>query len=291
MPVLTGRNTHEPFRRAPNRCTPGGRWPSNTYTGIVIRMVEIKTETELAVMREAGRVVARTLDAVKEAAAVGVSLRELDEVAAQFISDAGAKPSFLGYQPRSAPTPYPAVVCISVNDAVVHGIPNGYRIADGDLVSVDCGAIVDGWNGDAAISFVVGTADPADLELIAATERALAAGIAAALPGGKLGDISHAVGVAGRASGHGMTEDHGGHGIGRAMHEDPHLPNEGRPGRGMRLKPGLVLAIEPMLTRGTDDYRHAEDGWTILTADGSRAAHVEHTVAITEDGPRVLTVR
>ncbi|OXM67929.1 type I methionyl aminopeptidase [Amycolatopsis vastitatis] len=255
-------------------------------------MVEIKTESELAVMREAGRVVAKTLQTVKEAAAVGVSLRELDEVAAQFISDAGAKPSFLHYQPRSAPTPYPNVLCTSVNDVVVHGIPTAYRIQGGDLVSIDCGAIVDGWNGDAAISFVVGDADPADLALIEATERALAAGIAAAQPGAKLGDISYAIGVAGRASGFGMVEDHGGHGIGRLMHEDPHLPNEGRAGRGMRLKPGLALAIEPMLVAGgTDAYRYADDGWSILTADGSRAAHVEHTIAITEDGPRVLTVR
>ena len=255
-------------------------------------MVEIKTESELAVMREAGRVVARTLDAVKEAAAIGVSLLELDEIAAQVISDAGAKPSFLDYHPRSAPTPYPGVICTSVNDAIVHGIPNGYRIADGDLVSIDCGAYIDGWHGDAAISFVVGTADPADLDLIAATERALQAGIDAAQAGGRLGDISHAVSLAGRAAGYGLTEDHGGHGIGRAMHEDPHLPNEGRPGRGLRLKPGLVLAIEPMLTAGgSGDYRHAADGWTIHTADGSRAAHVEHTVAITEDGPRVLTIR
>jgi methionyl aminopeptidase len=264
---------------------------SDNYTGIVIAMVEIKTESELAMMREAGRVVANTLHAVKEAAAIGVSLRELDEVAAHVISEAGAKPSFLHYQPRSAPTPYPNVLCASVNDVVVHGIPTAYRIQDGDLVSIDCGAIVDGWNGDAAISFVVGNADPADLALIEATERALAAGIAAAQPGAKLGDISYAIGAAGRASGYGMVEDHGGHGIGRAMHEDPHLPNEGRAGRGMRLKPGLALAIEPMLTRGGDAYRYAEDGWSILTADGSRAAHVEHTIAITEDGPRVLTVR
>jgi methionyl aminopeptidase len=255
-------------------------------------MVEIKTEAELAVMREAGRVVANTLHTVKEAAGIGVSLRELDEVAAQVMSDAGAKPSFLGYQPRSAPTPYPNVLCISVNDVVVHGIPTDYRIQDGDLVSVDCGAILDGWNGDAAVSFVVGDADPADLALIEATERALLAGIAAAVPGGKLGDISAAVGGAARGSGYALMADHGGHGIGRAMHEDPHLPNEGRAGRGMRLKPGLALAIEPMLIAGgTDAYRYADDGWSILTVDGSRAAHVEHTVAITEDGPRVLTVR
>ncbi len=276
--------------------TAAGRWgrhllDTNIYTGIVIVMVEIKTEAELAVMREAGRVVANTLQTVKEAAAIGVSLLELDEIAAQVMSDAGAKPSFLGYQPHSAPSPYPNVLCISVNDVVVHGIPTGYRIQDGDLVSVDCGAILDGWNGDAAISFVVGNADPGDLALIEATERALAAGIAAAQPGAKLGDISYAIGTSGRSSGYGMLDDHGGHGIGRAMHEDPHLANEGRAGRGMRLKPGLALAIEPMLTRGGDAYRHAEDGWSLLTVDGSRAAHVEHTIAVTEDGPRVLTVR
>jgi methionyl aminopeptidase len=254
-------------------------------------MVELKSQGELDVMRESGRVVARTLQAVKEASAIGVSLKELDDIAAQVIRDAGAKPSFLHYQPHSAPTPYPAVICASVNDAVVHGIPSDYRLRDGDLVSIDCGAYIDGWHGDAAISYVVGTADPADLELIATTERALAAGIAAAQVGNKMGDISHAVGLVGREAGYGLLDGHGGHGIGRAMHEDPHLPNEGRPGRGMRLKPGLVLAIEPMLIAdGVDDYRIAEDGWTLHTAGGGRAAHVEHTVAITTDGPRVLTM-
>lgn len=254
-------------------------------------MVELKSQSELDAMRESGRVVAQTLQAVKEASAIGVSLKELDDIAAQVIRDAGAKPSFLHYQPHSAPTPYPAVICASVNDAVVHGIPSDYRLRDGDLVSIDSGAYIDGWHGDSAISYVVGTANPADLELIATTERALAAGIAAALAGGKMGDISHAVGVVGREAGYGLLDGHGGHGIGRAMHEDPHLPNEGRPGRGMRLKPGLVLAIEPMLIAdGVDDYRHAEDGWTLLTASGCRAAHVEHTVAVTADGPRVLTM-
>jgi methionyl aminopeptidase len=178
-----------------------------------------------------------------------------------------------------------------VNDVALHGIPTADVLDDGDLLSVDAGATLDGWVGDAAITFSVGTPRPEDVRLVATAEAALQAGIAAAQPGGKLGDIAHAVGVAGRAQGHGMLADHGGHGIGRSMHEDPHLPNEGRAGRGMRLKPGLALAIEPMLTRGGDDYRYAQDGWSILTADGSRAAHVEHTIAITEDGPRVLTVR
>ncbi|KZB87731.1 type I methionyl aminopeptidase [Amycolatopsis regifaucium] len=254
-------------------------------------MVELKSQAELDVMRESGRVVAQALQAVKKASAIGVSLKELDEVAAQVIRDAGAKPNFLNYRPHSAPTPFPGVICASVNDAVVHGIPSDYRLTDGDLVSIDCGAYIDGWHGDAAISYVVGTADPADLELIATTERGLAAGIAAAVAGGKMGDISHAVGSIGREAGYGLLENHGGHGIGRAMHEDPHLPNEGRPGRGMRLKPGLVLAIEPMyIMDGSDEYRTAEDGWTLHTASGCRAAHVEHTVAITTEGPRVLTM-
>ncbi|MFD8497909.1 type I methionyl aminopeptidase [Amycolatopsis sp. NPDC059657] len=254
-------------------------------------MVEIKTQGELDIMREAGRVVARTLRAVKEASAIGVSLRELDEIAAQVIAENGAKPSFLHYQPRSAPTPFPAVICTSVNDAVVHGIPSDYRLKDGDLVSIDGGAYIDGWHGDAAISFVVGTADPADLELIATTERGLQAGIDALVAGNKLGDVGHAVAGVGRPAGYGLLEDHGGHGIGRAMHEDPSVPNEARPGRGLKLKAGMTFAIEPMFIRGgSDAYRHAADGWTLHTLDGSRAAHVEHTVAVTENGPWVLTV-
>ncbi|MDI5979313.1 type I methionyl aminopeptidase [Amycolatopsis magusensis] len=253
-------------------------------------MVEIKTPGEVDVMREAGRVVARALKAVRERAAIGVSLRELDEVAAQVIRDAGAKPNFLNYQPRPAPYPFPGVLCASVNDAVVHGIPNDYRLVDGDLVSIDCGAYIDGLHGDAAISFVVGEADPADLKLIEATTEALMAGVAQLVPGNKLGDVSHAIGVVGRRDGYGMLADHGGHGIGHAMHEDPHVPNEGRPARGLRLRPGMVFALEPMLIAGgRDEYRADSDGWTLRTADGSRAAHVELTVAVTEEGPRTLT--
>jgi methionyl aminopeptidase len=254
-------------------------------------MIELKTVGELAVMREAGRVVARALEAVRINAAIGVSMRELDELAAGVISGAGAKPSFLDYHPAFAPSPYPGVICTSVNDAVVHGIPTDYRLRDGDLVSIDCGAYIDGWHGDAAISFVVGTADPADLRLIETTARGLAAGIEAARPGNRLGDIGHAVRAVGRAAGYGILADHGGHGIGRAMHEAPNVPNEGRAGKGLRLTPGMVLAIEPMFhAGGSDDYRHADDGWTLHTVDGSRAAHVEHTVAITKDGPRILTL-
>ncbi|WP_151770730.1 type I methionyl aminopeptidase [Streptomyces abyssomicinicus] len=254
-------------------------------------MVEIKSDAALQAMREAGRVVARALAAARDAAGVGVSLKELDEAARSVLDDAGATSPFLGYRPSFAPTPFPAVICTSVNDAVVHGIPTAYRLRDGDLVSVDCGARLEGWTGDAAITFTVGTPRPADLDLIDATRRALDAGIAAARAGARMGDISHAIGaVAGRAR-CGMPADFGGHGIGRSMHEDPHVPNRGRPGRGYRLRHGLVLAIEPMLMAGgSDHYRTDADGWTLRTTDGSRAAHIEHTVAITDQGPRILTL-
>jgi len=254
-------------------------------------MVEIKTDTELEAMREAGRVVAHALAAVRETAAVGVSLRELDEAARAVLAEAGARSPFLGYQPPFAPVPFPAVICTSVNDAVVHGIPVDYRLGDGDLVSIDCGAELDGWTGDAAISFTVGTPRPADLDLIAATQRALDAGIAAATVGHRIGDISHAIGTVARENSCGMPADFGGHGIGRRMHEDPHVPNNGRPRRGLPLRHGLALAIEPMLMAGgRNAYRADPDGWTLRTVDGSRAAHIEHTVAITDDGPRILTL-
>ncbi|MER5458102.1 type I methionyl aminopeptidase [Micromonospora sp. NPDC002389] len=255
-------------------------------------MVELKTPGEIAVMREAGRVVATALAATQTAATVGTSLRELDEIAATVISEAGAKPSFLHYHPRSAPSPYPAVICTSVNDAVVHGIPTSYRLAEGDVLSVDCGAYIDGLHGDSAVTFIVGTADPDDQRLVDETRRALHAGIAAATPGARMGDIAHAISTVGRSQGFGLMENHGGHGIGRAMHEDPFVPNEGKPGRGLRLRPGLVLALEPMfIAGGNDRYRVDRDGWTLRSADGSRAAHWEHTIAVTEDGPMILTAR
>lgn len=253
-------------------------------------MVEIKDARALDAMREAGRVVARALAATREAAGVGVTLKELDEAARAVLDEAGASSPFLGYRPSFAPTPFPAVICASVNDAVVHGIPTDYRLRDGDLVSIDCGAELDGWTGDAAVSFTVGRARPADTALIDATQRALDAGIAAMRPGGRLGDVSASIGAVAEEARCGMPADFGGHGIGRRMHEDPHLPNRGRPGRGFPLRPGLVLAIEPMLMAGGQDrYRTDPDGWTLRTVDGSRAAHIEHTVAVTEDGPRVLT--
>ncbi|MEV5385474.1 type I methionyl aminopeptidase [Streptomyces sp. NPDC052721] len=254
-------------------------------------MVEIKTDAALDAMREAGRVVARALAAVREAADVGVSLRELDEAARSVLAEAGAGSPFLGYRPSFAPVAFPAVICTSVNDAVSHGIPTGYRLRDGDLVSIDCGAQLDGWTGDAAITFTVGTPRPGDLDLIDATQQALDAGIAAAQVGGRVGDISHAIDTVARKAGCGMPADFGGHGIGRRMHEDPHVPNRGRPGRGFPLRHGLVLAIEPMLMAGGQNaYRTDSDGWTLRTTDGSRAAHIEHTVAITDQGPRILTL-
>ncbi|GAA3133745.1 type I methionyl aminopeptidase [Planomonospora alba] len=255
-------------------------------------MVELKTPTELDAMAEAGRIVADALAAVSEHARAGVSLLELDEIARTVIGESGATSAFLGYKPAFAPTPFPAVICTSVNDAIVHGIPGRYRLRDGDLLSVDCGVHLDGWAGDAAVSLTVGRARPADLALIDTTRAALEAAIALCVPGNRLGDLGHAISGVGRAAGYGILQDFGGHGIGRAMHEDPHLPNHGRPGRGLTLRPGLVLAIEPMFTAGGGDaYRTAADGWTLHSADGSRAAHVEHTVAVTDDGPRVLTRR
>ncbi|MCT7355688.1 type I methionyl aminopeptidase [Streptomyces sp. 15-116A] len=255
-------------------------------------MVELKTDTSIDAMHEAGQVVASALTAVREAADVGVSLLELDEVAREVLRGAGATSPFLGYRPSFAPTPFPAVLCTSVNDAIVHGIPTGYRLRDGDLVSVDCGAELGGWVGDSALSFTVGTPRPADLRLIETAERALAAGIEAAVVGNRIGDIAHAIGSVCRAAGYGIPDGFGGHGIGRRMHEDPSVPNEGRPGRGMPLRPGMALAIEPMvIAGGTDGFHAAADGWTLRTDDGTRAAHAEHTIAVTESGPRVLTAR
>ncbi len=241
-------------------------------------------------MRAAGRVVATALAEVRKQAAVGVRLIELDEVARSVLAEHGATSPFLHYQPSFAHSPFPAVICASVNDAALHGIPAPYKLADGDLVSIDFGATLDGWTGDSAISFTVGTPRPADLRLIDAAEQALAAGIAKALPGGRLGDISAAIGAVARAAGYGLHTDFGGHGVGRTMHESPSVPNDGKAGRGMRIEAGLVLAIEPwFMAGGKDSYRVDPDGWTLRSGDGSRAAHVEHTVAVTAAGPQILT--
>lgn len=241
-------------------------------------------------MAAAGSVVADALRAVQAAAAPGVSTNDLDDIAEDVIRQAGGTPSFLGYHG------FPASICSSVNDRVVHGIPSAAEVlAYGDLVSIDCGAILDGWHGDAAVTFGVGALIPADEELSAATRQAMEAGIAAMVPGNRLTDVSHAIEKGTRAAEHahgrryGIVAGFGGHAIGRQMHMDPFLPNEGDPGRGPLLVAGSVLAIEPMLTLGTTRTRILEDEWTVVTTDGSRAAHWEHTVAVTEDGPRILT--
>ena len=254
-------------------------------------MVEIKTAGEIQAMRAAGQVVAEILAAVQDQAKAGMRTAELDEIARDVLARNGAYSPFLNYQPGFAPVPFPATICTSVNDAALHGIPGRYKLADGDLLSVDCGAVLDGWTGDAAVSFTIGTARPADERLIDVTRDALRAGIAAAVPGARIGDISAAIGAVGRAGGYGICTDFGGHGVGRTMHEDPSVPNEGAPRRGRKLVPGLVIAIEPwFLAGGRDMYRIDRDGGTIRSGDGSRAAHAEHTVAVTEDVPQILTV-
>ena len=249
--------------------------------------IEIKTPAQLASMREAGLVVARMLSAVAAAAEPGISTAELDAIAAGVLRDAGAKPSFLGYYG------YPASICTSVNEQIVHGIPSlDVQLAAGDLLSVDAGAIVDGWHGDAAVTIAVGPdgPDPEAKALMAACELALWRGIAAATVGARLTDVSHEIEESALASGdYGIVREYTGHFIGSAMHMDPPVPNYGRPGYGPVLRAGMALAIEPMLTTGDRRTRLLDDGWTVVTADGSRAAHFEHTVAITPDGPWVLT--
>ncbi|SLI64183.1 type I methionyl aminopeptidase [Mycobacteroides abscessus] len=256
------------------------------------KTVEQRTAGELDAMAAAGSVVGAALVAVRDAAKAGVSTLELDQVAESVIREAGAVPSFLGYHG------FPASICSSVNDQVVHGIPSATAVlADGDLVSIDCGAILDGWHGDSAWTFAVGTVIRSDEALSEATRLSMEAGIAAMIPGNRLTDVSHAIELGTRAAekqfdrAFGIVDGYGGHGIGRSMHLDPFLPNEGAPGKGPLLAVGSVLAIEPMLTLGTTQTRVLADDWTVVTTDGSRAAHWEHTVAVTEDGPRILTVR
>jgi methionyl aminopeptidase len=255
------------------------------------RDIELKTPGELEAMRAAGAVVADALSAVTAAIKAGVSTKELDAIAEEVIRAAGAVPSFLGYHG------FPATICASVNEQIVHGIPSAAQVlADGDLISVDCGAILDGWHGDAAVTLPVGAVSDADRALSAACEAALHAGIAAITPDARLSDISHAVQRSCEESAHrdgadyGIVAEYGGHGIGTSMHMDPFLPNFGEPGQGPRLRPGMALAVEPMLTAGTPETRELDDGWTVVTADGARAVHWEHSVAITEDGHYILTL-
>jgi methionyl aminopeptidase len=251
--------------------------------------IELKSPDQIATMRAAGLVVARALRAMTEAAAPGVSTGELDALAREVLREAGASSSFLDYDIGNGP--YPAVICASVNDRVVHGIPStSEKLDDGDIISLDFGAIVDGWHGDAAVTVLVGEVDAESRALSEACERSLWDGLAAARPNGRLGDISNAVERSITKSGRfGIVAGYGGHGIGTRMHMDPHVLNYGKAGKGPRLHPGTCLAIEPMITLGSRQTQELGDGWTVATVDGSRAAHWEHTVAILEDGPWVLT--
>jgi methionyl aminopeptidase len=248
-------------------------------------MVELKTDGEIGKMREAGLVVAAALAALRAAVAPGVSTADLDAVAEKVIRDAGAVPSFKGYRG------FPATICASVNEEIVHGIPRATKVLHaGDIVSLDCGAIVDGWHGDAAITVPVGAVPREVTRLLEVCEGSLWAGMAAARLDGRLSDISNAVESHVRPHGYAIVEGYGGHGIGSAMHQDPHVLNYGRAGRGPRLVQGMCLAIEPMINLGGKKTRELADGWTVVTVDGSWSAHFEHTFTLTADGrPWVLT--
>ena len=249
--------------------------------------IQVKSPEQIARMYAAGQVVARTLSVLKESVGPGVTTAELDAIAEREIRGAGAVPSFLGY------FGYPASICTSVNEQVVHGIPAPDQVLRaGDVISIDCGAILDGWHGDSAVSVGVGEIDPADQAMLEACEASMWAGIAQAVSGHRLGDISHAVEQSVRTVGdYGLIREYTGHGIGTEMHMDPVVRNYGPPGQGPRLRAGMALAIEPMITRGERHVAELDDGWTVITTDGSRAAHFEHTVAITPEGPWVLTAR
>jgi len=235
-------------------------------------------------MREAGRVTARALNAVGAAVRPGITTAELDAIAVEVIAAAGARPAFKGYHG------FPATICSSRNSVVVHGIPGKERLVEGDIISVDVGAIVDGYYGDSAYTWPVGAVSPAVAELLDATKRSLEAGIARCVAGMRLYDISAAVQHVAEGAGFSVVREYVGHGIGRSMHEEPQVPNYGTAGRGPTLQVGMVLAIEPMVNAGGPGVVQLDDGWTVVTSDGSASAHFEHTVAITEDGPLVLTV-
>lgn len=250
-------------------------------------MVTRKSRREIEKMRTAGRIVAEVLALVESELRPGVSTAHLDRLAERHIRSAGAVPSFKGYGHRN--NPFPASLCISLDDEVVHGIPGERLIRDGQIVSVDAGAIYDGWHGDGARTFVVGAVAPEIAELVDTTRLAMMAGIAAAVPGANLGDISAAIEDAATPGGYGIVRQFVGHGIGTEMHEGPQLPNYRTGVRGMKLVPGICLAIEPMLTLGSHEVEVKPDGWTVVTSDGSLAAHFEHTIAVTEHGPEILT--
>ena len=242
-----------------------------------------RTADELAVMRRAGRVVAEMHSCIRQAIRPGVSTNDLDRIARDVLDRRGARSNFLGYHG------YPAVICASPNGVIVHGIPDDRRLEDGDIVSIDCGAIVDGYHGDAAFTVPVGKAPEDAVRLLATAEASLAAAIRQMIPGNRLSDIGHAVQTLAEKAGYSVVREYVGHGIGTAMHEAPDVPNYGPPGKGPKLVPGTVLAVEPMLCAGGPETVLLDDGWTVVTADGGLSAHVEHTIAVTEDGPEILT--
>jgi methionyl aminopeptidase len=252
-------------------------------------MVTRKSRSEIERMRRAGRVVAEVLDLIEAELRPGVSTAQLDALAEAHIRSSGAIPSFKGYPGINPKHPFPASVCISIDNEIVHGIPGERTIREGQIVSVDAGAIVEGWHGDGARTFYLGDPPPRVRQLIDLTREAMLAGIAAAVPGNHIEDISAAVQDVAAAAGFGVIRQFVGHGIGTAMHEEPQVPNyrTGRPGR--KLEPGICLAIEPMFTLGGHDTRIQPDDWTVVTADGSLAAHFEHSIAVTDDGPQILT--
>jgi methionyl aminopeptidase len=254
-------------------------------------MIELKTPTEIKKMHITGQFVAQVLTELAGLAQVGVNLLDLEHHVRRRIDERGAESCYWDYAPSFGSGPFRNVVCLSVNDAVLHGLPHDYRLRDGDVLSMDLAVGIDGWVADSAITVIVGTAAEDDVRLVRATRLALEAAVEAAQPGNRLGDVSAAIGAVADAHGYPVSLEFGGHGLGRTMHEDPHVPNKGRPGRGLVLRPGLTLALEPWFAATTDRIAFDEDGWTIRSADGSRTAPSEHTIAITEDGPLVLTRR
>lgn len=255
------------------------------------RVLELKTHHEIEAMRNTGAFIAQLLDELQARALVGVNLLDLEQHARKMITERGAVSCYWDYAPSFGRGPFRNVICLSVNDAVLHGLPHDYTLLDGDLLTMDIAVSIDGWVADSARSLIVGTPRAEDQRLIEATENALVAGIDAARPGRRLGDISAAIGAVAADYGYPVNTEFGGHGLGRTMHEDPHIPNQGRAGRGLVLRPGLTLALEPWFAHGTDKIVYDPDGWTIRSADGSRTAHSEHTIAITDGDPLVLTRR